>query len=451
MSPSLSATHVNIIFGKGCLRIAVPPLPQIAFRVIRAPGGTSNKGLSEHVSRDRDSSSPHAADHAKTVRRRYQKGQLLLIGNQWFGRWYEDVLEDGKLRRYRPQVLIGTLPEFPTRRLAQRALDRHLREINGVNYKPRPIATFSQLAAKCESTVIAQLKPSTAVNYRSHLRRHLCPFFGKYLLSEITTELVQQFVSGLKGNPLTIKHIFVTFQVLWRSARDWGYVSTDVTEGVRLPGVVRSERRHFSLEEMSLVIASAEEPYKTCFWLAAETGMRAGELCGLRWQDVDLEQLIVGVAQTAWWGKLQAPKTKQSIRRFSISAELANHLHNRMQEWKPNQHGLVFATRNQTPWQCRKPLRELQALLKKLGLPPGGLHAFRHAQVTLAERLGVPLKTIQGRVGHGSAETTLLYSHAVGEDDRKFSAWLGAKLSPRNGEQNPTSAGKLIKFPKKAG
>ena len=72
-------------------------------------------------------------------------------------------------------------------------------------------------------------------------------------------------------------------------------------------------------------------------------------------------------------------------------------------------------------------------------MPNAGLHAFRHSQVTVAERVGVPLKTIQGRVGHGSAETTLLYSHAVGEDDRKFSAWLGSQLNPNPRPKSPDS------------
>jgi site-specific recombinase XerD len=136
---------------------------------------------------------------------------------------------------------------------------------------------------------------------------------------------------------------------------------------------------------------------------------------------------------------------------FSISANLANHLQARLKEWKPNQYGLIFATRNGTAWTCRKPLRKLQAVLEKLELPAAGLHAFRHAQVTIAEREGVPLKTVQARVGHDSAETTALYAHAVGEDDRKFSAWLGSQLNPDVKPKDPMPSGNVIEFRKKAG
>jgi integrase len=148
---------------------------------------------------------------------------------------------------------------------------------------------------------------------------------------------------------------------------------------------------------MVRIVAASPEPCKTCFWLAAETGMRAGELCGLRWQDLDFERLIVCVVQTAWWGHLQTLKTKGSARRFSISAILSNHLQERLKEWKPDQYGLIFATRNGTAWTCRKPLRKLEVVLEKLELPVAGSHAFRHAQVTIAEREVVPLKTVQAR------------------------------------------------------
>jgi len=153
----------------------------------------------------------------------------------------------------------------------------------------------------------------------------------------------------------------------------------------------------------------------------------------------------------AWWGHIQTPKTEGSKRTISISENLVKHLQTRRDQWEENPHGLIFATRNGTPWTCRKPLRRLQAVLKELGLPSAGLHAFRHAQVTIAERAGVPLKTIQGRVGHDSAEVTALYAHAVGEDDRKFSAWLGAQLNRKPTQPTLKTSGNVIQFPKKAG
>lgn len=385
------------------------------------------------------------------ARRRFQKGTLLLLGSKdeprWFGRWREDVIDEaGSVRRIHRQEFLGTIKDFPTKKLAMRELNKRLHAINDLSYKPRSTATFTQIADRWENSVVCQLKPSTALNYRSHLRKHLKPFFGEYALNDISKEQLQVFVSKLKVSPQTVRHVFVTFQSLWKSAREWGYVTANITERVRMPNPVLGERRHFSMEDMTRILAASTEPYKTCFWLAAETGMRAGELCGLRWQDLDFERLTVSVVQTAWWGHLQTPKTKGSERRFSISANLARHLQARLEEWKPNQYGLIFATRNGTAWTCRKPLRKLQAVLKELELPPAGLHAFRHAQVTIAEREGVPLKTIQSRVGHDSAGTTALYAHAVVEDDRQFSAWLGSQLDSQADPKAPQPSRNVIEF-----
>jgi hypothetical protein len=148
--------------------------------------------------------------------------------------------------------------------------------VNSPTYRARPTATFSESADRWEAAVIPQLKPSTAINYRSHLRRHLKPFFGSYSLREIGPEMVQAFVSKLKANPLTVRHVLNTLQSLWRSARTWGYVLTDVTEDVRLPDRLLSERRHFSGEEMGRIIAAAPEPYKTVSgWLRKRECVRA--------------------------------------------------------------------------------------------------------------------------------------------------------------------------------
>jgi integrase len=398
------------------------------------------------------------------ARRRYQKGTVLLRGSKaeprWFGRFWEDMIdESGSVRRVHRQEFLGRKKEgkgeLATKKLAQRALENRLRSINDLSYRPAKTITFATFADRWESEIAPTLKPSTRMNYCSHVRRYLKPFFGKGTVGEITTEMVQAFISKLKANPLTIRHVFVTLQSILKTAREWGYTAPEFSAGkkihgtvgrVRLPARVSSERRHFSLDEMVRIVATSPEPYRTCFWLAAETGMRAGELCGLRWQDLDLERLIVCVVQTAWWGHLQTPKTKGSARRFSISANLARHLQARLKEWKPNQYGLIFATRNGTAWTCRKPLRKLQTVLTELELPAAGLHAFRHAQVTIAEREGVPLKTVQARVGHDNAETTALYAHAVGEDDRKFSAWLGSQLNPEVKPKNPKPSGNVIEF-----
>jgi integrase len=138
--------------------------------------------------------------------------------------------------------------------------------------------------------------------------------------------------------------------MMWSSAKAWGYVSHDPFEGLVLPKVTRQARFFFTLDEIQQIIAAVNGPLRTFYWLAAETGMRAGELCGLRIEDVNLVQCFVTVEQSVWRGKIQTPKTANSIRQFAISQKLASHLRAYLSTWRPNLLNLVFATKNGTPW-----------------------------------------------------------------------------------------------------
>jgi integrase len=242
------------------------------------------------------------------ARKRYQKGQLLLIGDTWYGRWREDRIENGKITLFRPQEPLGTLKDYPTKRLAQRALDDRLSATNHVSHRPRAVATFAEFAVNWEGKVLNQFEPSTAVNYRVHIRKHLIPFFGRYAMKDMRPELVQSFASTTKTSPKTVRNICITLQSMWRSARAWGYVAHSIMEGVVLATPKRVQRFFFTAEEVQLIIAAAKEPHRTFYGLAAETGLRAGELCGLTIHDLDFEKGVLQVRQSVWRGKARTPR-----------------------------------------------------------------------------------------------------------------------------------------------
>ncbi len=371
------------------------------------------------------------------ARRRYQKGQLFLRGKKirvWVGRWREDeILPEGTVRRpFRSEVL-GTLANYPTKRLARRAADERLSLVNDLRYRARPTATFAQFAPRWESLVATQYKPSAQTAYRSHIRVHLVPFFGDYSMKDIQPELVQRFVSESEGSAKSKRNLIVTLRMMWRSARAWGYVLHDPFDGLVLPKARKARPRFFTLEEVQRILTKAKEPHWTFYWLAAETGMRAGELCGLMVDDLDLERRLVYVRQSALHGKLQSPKTENSIRTFSLSPKLAEHLKGFLRRWRPNAARLLFSTQNGTPWDGNMVIkRKLHPLLEKLGIERGGLHVFRHANATLMDRLGVPLKVRQERLGHRDPRLTLgMYTRVASEDDSRVAAKLGKLLSRR--------------------
>ena len=187
-----------------------------------------------------------------------------------------------------------------------------------------------------------------------------------------------------------------------------------------------------TVEELQHILTEAQEPHRTFYFLAAESGLRAGELCGLRVDDLDLERGLLFVRQSAWQGKLQEPKTENSIRRFALSPQLVEALQNHLRRWRPNPNRLLFATRNGTPWDSSEVVkRRLHPLLDRLGIRRAGLGGFRHANSSLMDRLGTPLKVREERLGHSDSRITIsTYTHSVGQDDRRIAAQLGKILHP---------------------
>jgi integrase len=371
----------------------------------------------------------------RLARRRYQKGRVFLRGKKdpvWVGRWREDEIDNGNIRRIERSEVLGCKSDFPTKRLAFRELEKRLSVVNDPRYRARPTAKFAEFTSRWESLVLTQHKPSTQATIRSHIHKHLVPFFGNWQMREIGPEEVQRFISSIKLSAKTAKNLFATLQMLFKSARTWGYVAHDPVSGIVLPKRHRVARRFFSVEEALRILAGAPEPYHTFYGLALETGLRAGELCGLRVSDFDFDRGLVSIGQSVWRGKFQSPKSENALRCFTLSRGLLGHVANFLKQWRPNERGPLFVTRNGTPWDANLVVkRKLYPLLDSLGIERGGLHAFRHTNSTLMDRLGVPLKVRQQRLGHSDPSLTLgVYTHVASEDDERVAEQLGEILRP---------------------
>ena len=217
--------------------------------------------------------------------------------------------------------------------------------------------------------------------------------------------------------------------MMWNQAKAWGYVQHDPFVGLVLPERQALNERCLTLREMQAVIHASGEPYKTYYWILAETGLRAGEIGALTLSSLLLDQDAIRVSQSVWHGKIQTVKSRKGNRICEISPLLAEHLRSYILLWR-NPMGLLFASRNGTPWDVdtlRK--RKLYPLLKRLGIKRCGFHAFRHGNATAMDQEQVPIATRQNRLGQSDPRTTMLYTHALSEDGRRFAANLGQRLA----------------------
>ena len=387
------------------------------------------------------------------ARKRYQKGSVYLCGkNQmWYGRYRDDVISpDGKTSRVRRNVPLGSKSEFPTKRLAERRMDAILARINGLDYKATRISTFEEFVGRWKAEVLTTQKPSSARAVRSHLKCYIIPELGKLRLDQFGVENQQMFITRMPERATekavsqkTVLNVLGTLSTILTTARDWGYSceQIDVSKLRLPPREARYEAPHFTIEQLNRILAIAEEPWRTLFFILTMDGLRAGEVLGLQWHDIDLDGRLLHVRRSAWYGKVQTTKSKASETVLPIPQPLIDMLKEYRTQWKPNPKGFLFVTRNGRPPSSNKVVEyHLWTILDALGIPRCGLHAFRHSHTSLLLHSGATPKVVQTQLRHSDARTTLeIYGHVVGDAQReaveKVASYLdrsGPKLSVIN-------------------
>lgn len=296
------------------------------------------------------------------ARRRYQKGRVQFRGKRnptWVGRYREDVIgADGIIRRPERSVILGLKSEIPTKRLAFRRLEVFLCKVNSPDYRPGRITTVAEFAERWTGTVLSQHKPSSQKAAQSHLRCHILPRLGAVRLDAIGREAQQVFLTRLSAtvSRKTARNVMDTLSAMLRKAKQWGYVceKVDFRDLEFADVVVQPEPRFFTARQVQLIIDVAPEPYKTMFAILAMTGMRAGEMLGLQWEDIDFLNGRIHIRRTAWNGNLQTTKSKSSAAPVPLPEILAAILRDYRQGWRSNSRGLLFVTRNDRPPSSNK-------------------------------------------------------------------------------------------------
>ncbi len=341
-----------------------------------------------------------------------QAGTVYRFRDNWIGQWLEDV--NGQEKRNRKSVTLGPL-KILTKSEARRMLQDHITKL-GINTQEHLersrtlVLTFQQAADNYEAGRLQDLKPSTRRSNEYHLRKYLCPHFGKMSLQEITADEVNSAVrtwarnEGLSHN--TLRNFVNTLRSV--TGKDFG-------KAIKYPSQVKvnsnDEAPCFTPQQMSTIVAKAQDAQMRAFYAtAAGTGMRSGELCGLRIEDVDLDRAIVSIRRSSWEGSEQTPKTRNAVRKVGIDADVVRFLKEQIGQRRI---GTVFQARNGNPLRENNVLkRHLHPLLKELGIPKCGLHAFRHGRVSFLVENNVPLPIIRLWIGHGSDKMVARYTHA---------------------------------------
>ena len=294
-----------------------------------------------------------------------------------------------------------------------------------------------------------KVRPSSHQTYRGYIENHIKPNIGTIPLEKLTTLDLQKLYKELltsgridriesKHQPkgLSVKTVRNLHQIISSAlalAKEQKLIVSNPAEGCALPKPEHKEMKTLPAEQLQSFLQEAKESgVFELYYLELATGLRRGELLGLKWEDIDLERGSLRVRRQIArinGEVVEAPlKTKNAYRTLPLAEDTIDVL--KTQRKKTGNSPWVFPSPVGGPISPDSVLHMLHRVLKRAGLPRVRFHDLRHTFATLALQNGVDVKTVSGMLGHFSAGFTLdTYAHVTTESQRQAAQTMGSLLS----------------------
>lgn len=296
--------------------------------------------------------------------------------------------------------------------------------------------TFEQLFEQWLESRKNIVKKSTYMNYVSLYETHIRPEFAAVSPDKITVFMINQYiskllesggkrVSGLSAN--TVKEIVIVLKSVFK----YGEITLNLSnpaKNISLPKTEFHEMETFSKIEMESIrnhaINSSISDIGILFCLY--TGMRIGEICALKWSDIDVETQLISINKTLYRIKnpaennpktliiIDTPKSRNSIRKIPIPTFMLRRLTEMKRNCSSDSYFLTCSNRYIEPRSYRERYKNF---LKSADIPYRNFHVLRHTFATECIRCGIDVKTVSELLGHSSVKITLdRYVHSSMED-----------------------------------
>lgn len=326
--------------------------------------------------------------------------------------------------------------------------------------------TLGQWLDQWLENMTGTIRPVTMKRYEGTVARHIKPYLGEKIISQVTGKDIQKLYDTLAhhgnrntGEGLasgTIRGIHAMFHEAMGAAQQAGLIPRNPTEDIDAPKFSYKGKKVLTDEQLEKFMGTIQRDSVWCdfFYTELTTGLRRGEICGLKWEDFDEAHGTLKIRRTIHeekGGELTAwdTKTAAGTRTIHLSPSTAALLRERkktaLTEW-------IFPH----PWKPEQPTRpsaayeRMKILLKEAGLPDLRFHDLRHTFATHALTSGVDVKTLSGILGHTRAAFTLdTYTHTTGDMQKRAAEIVEEFLIDIFGEELKPweESGKMAKAP----
>lgn len=278
------------------------------------------------------------------------------------------------------------------------------------------------------------VKASTFRGYKSVVEKRLIPKFGHMKLKDITPKIISSFYNELLKEGLTEEFIHYLHAILKNASQtavDWKHIKNNFMNNVKAPKMKKKKVETWSIDECNQFLDRMREQKDHIFmlyYLAIYTGMRRGELLGLKWGDVDFQKKRIYVQHSLYYisGQglvLQTPKTSSGKRNISMADEIVNELQTyklKKQEqllkvgMKLSNEHFVISPFGGEPLNPNTIHKQFSYDIKLAGMKRIRFHDLRHTHATIMLEIGENSKVVSERLGHSNVSITLdKYSHVT--------------------------------------
>ena len=299
------------------------------------------------------------------------------------------------------------------------------------------------------------VRESTLRGYKKYVESYIKPALGEKPIAFLTTAQIQKFYNNLKNNgriknqhiygeglaASTVNSIHCVLHEALEMAVKAHIISKNPTNGTTVPKAMKKEMQVLTDEQLDVFmqIINTEEHWRDFFYTELTTGLRRGEICGLKWIDFDADtgklnvnRSIVVKNRIVTEGETKTGKGKRS---FYLPVSTANVLRERKKKAK-NEWIFNDPLRPDFPVAPPAAYRKMKELLEKANLPNIRFHDLRHTFATHALTSGVDAKTLSGILGHTNASFTLdTYTHVTTDMQQRASEIVGNFMNDILGEE----------------